>query len=189
MNETTKEPIGRPALTFRHPNGKNTGSAILFIVVPATYERDGSVQMTVAKQQNVADLGAEEPECRYATFDWFNATQVKLNFVEAAEILMVFGGQASALCHAGKEGLYHNQHDATVSVTMKRSEDYARPGFILGVGRTPKADPNARTYHTFAFTPAEAFALREALRCKMGELAFGVKPATLSFGPVNPKEA
>lgn len=172
-NENEINPIGRPTLTFRHPNGKNTGSAILFIVVPAAHERDGSVLMTVAKQQNVADLGAEEPERRYATFDWFNATQVKLNFIEAAEMLMVLGGQASALCHAGRDGLYHNQPDATVSVTMKRSEDYARPGFILGVGRTPKADPNERTYHTFTFTPAEALGLRFALQAKMGELAFG----------------
>lgn len=172
-NENEINHTGRPALTFRHPNGKNTGSAILFIVVPATYERDGSVLMTVAKQQNVADLGAEEPERRYATFDWFNATQVKLNFVEAAEILMVFGGQASAFCHAGKEGLYHNSALATASVTMKRSEDPCRPGFILGVCRTPKADPPARTYHTFTFTPAEALGLRFALQAKMGELAFG----------------
>ena len=172
-NENEINPIGRPSLTFRHPNGKNTGSAILFIVVPATYERDGSVLMTVAKQQNVADLGADEPERRYATFNWANATQVKLNFVEVAEMLMVFGGQAPSLVHAGKDGLYHNTPQSTISVTMMRSEDYARPGFILGVGRTPKADPNERTYHTFTFTPAEALGLRFALQAKMGELAFG----------------
>ena len=56
---------------------------------------------------------------------------------------------------------------------MKRSEDPNRPGFFLGVGVTPKADPNARQYRSFAFWPAEAYALRAALLAKFGELAFG----------------
>jgi hypothetical protein len=99
---------------------------------------------------------------------------VKLNFVEVAEILMVFGGQASALSHAGKDGLYHNSAQATTSIELKRSEDPARPGYVLGVGRTPKADPNARQYHTFVFRPAEAFGLRLSLQAEMGLLAFGI---------------
>lgn len=172
-NENAINPIGRPSLAFYHPNGKNTGSAIRFTVTPATYERDGSVLMTVARQQTIGDLGSEDAERRYATFDWANAASVKLNFIEVAEMLMVFGGQASALCHAGREGLYHNSAVATTSVALKRSEDPCRPGFILGVGRTPKADPNARQYYTFAFWPAEALGLRFALQAKMGELAFG----------------
>lgn len=161
-------------LAFHHPNAKNSGFAIQFSVQPATPDRDGSVIFSIAKQETVGNLGAENAADRYATFDWASKTTVKLNFVEIAEMLMVFGGQASALCHAGKEGLYHNNAQATISVTMKRSEDYARPGFILGVGRTPKADPNARQYFSFYFSPAEAFGLRLALQAKMGELAFGV---------------
>lgn len=172
-NENAINPIGRPSLAFYHPNGKNTGSAIRFTVTPATYERDGSVLMTVARQQTIGDLGSENAADRYATFDWASKTTVKLSFVETAELLMVLGGQASVLAHAGKEGLFHNSPAATTSVSFKRSEYPIRPGFLLGVGHTPKADPNARQYYTFTFTPAEALGLRFAIQAQMGLIAFG----------------
>ena len=161
-------------LAFYHPNGRGNGAAVRFSVQPAHPDRDGSIIFSIAKQKTVGNLGAENAADRYATFDWASETTVKLNFVEVAEMLMVFGGQAPALCHAGNEGLYHNTTLATVSVTMKRSEDYARPGFLLGVGHTPKADPNQRTYYTFTFTPAEALGIRFALMAQMGALAFGL---------------
>lgn len=160
-------------LTFHHPNGKNNGSAVQFSVTPATPDRDGAVFFSIARQATVANPGAEDASARYASFDWANKTTVKLDFTEVSEILMVFGGYAPSLVHAGKDGLYHNTPQSTISVTMKRSEDPARPGYILGVGRTPKADPNARQYHTFVFRPAEAFGLRLALQAQMGALAFG----------------
>lgn len=160
-----------PHLVFYHPNGRGNGAAIRFSVEPATADRDGAVFFSIAKQNGTA---GSTPEQKFASFDWANRTTVKLNFVEVAEILMVFGGQASALSHAGKDGLYHNSAQATTSVELKRSEDPGRPGYLLGVGRTPKADPNARQYHAFVFRPAEAVGLRLALQAEMGLLAFGV---------------
>lgn len=169
MNTNENNTAGA-ALVFLHPNAKNTGAAIRFTVEPATAEREGAVRLQIAKQATIASY--DEPESR-ATFDWAGADAVKLSVVETAEMLMVFGGQASVLTHAGRDGLFHNAPAWTASVTMKRSEDPNRVGFILGVGVTPKADPNARRYHTFCFWPAEAFALRAALMAKFGELAFG----------------
>lgn len=160
-------------LSLYHANGKNTGTALQFELAPATPGRDGAVYLTIAKQKTVGNPNAQGLE-RFASFDWANKTTVKLGFLEIAEILMVFGGQASVLAHAGKEGFFHNSPSATTSVTLKRADDPNRPGFILGVGRTPKADPNARQYATFAFWPAEAFALRAALQSQMGLLAFGI---------------
>ena len=162
-----------PDLTLYHANSKNTGVAISFSCEPASSGRDGAVFFSIAKQKSVGNLAAQGAE-RYASFDWANKSNVKLNFLEVAELLMVFGGQAPSLVHAGKDGLYHNSPSATTSVTLKRAEDPNRPGFILGVGRTPKADPNARQYCTFVFSPAEAFGLRLALQAQMGLLAFGL---------------
>lgn len=159
-------------LTFYHPNAKNSGFAIQFCVEPATPDRDGSVTFSIAKQKTVgnqASLGDD----RYPSFDWASKTTVKLSFVETAELLMVLGGQAYVLAHAGKEGLFHNSPASTTSVSFKRSEDPMRPGFLLGVGRTPKADPNERTYYSFTFTPAEAIGLRFAIQAQMGLIAFG----------------
>lgn len=184
MNETTTQtpstavfdapkPGYGTRLSLYHANAKNTGTALQFEVEPATPDRDGAVFFTIAKQKTVGNLNAQGLE-RFASFDWANKTSVKLNFIEVAEMLMVFGGQADSLVHAGKDGLYHNSPSATTSVTLKRAEDPNRPGFLLGVGRTPKADPNARQYCTFAFWPSEAFALRAALMAEMGLLAFGI---------------
>ncbi len=174
--------VAKPAynthLSFYHANGKNTGAAIQFSLDPATPDRDGSVFFSIAKQKTVATT---EGERRPASFDWANKITVKLNFIEVAEILLVFGGHAPALAHAGKEGLFHNSPSATTSINLKRSEDPARPGFLLGVGRTPKADPNARQYVTFAFWPAEAFGLRIALTAQMGLLAFGTPRSRTSL--------
>ena len=174
--------VAKPAynthLSFYHANGKNTGAAIQFSLDPATPDRDGSVFFSIAKQKTVATT---EGERRPASFDWANKITVKLNFIEVAEILLVFGGHAPALAHAGKEGLFHNSPSATTSINLKRSEDPARPGFLLGVGRTPKADPNARQYVTFAFWPAEAFGLRIALSAQMGLLAFGTPRSRTSL--------
>ena len=186
-----------PHLVFYHPNGRGNGAAIRFSVEPATADRDGAVFFSIAKQNGTA---GSSPEQRFASFDWANKTTVKLNFVEVAEILMVFGGQASVLSHAGKDGLFHNSPSATTSIELKRSEDPNRAGFLLGVGRTPKADPNARQYHTFVFRPAEAIGLRFALQAEMGLLAFGIprerpaapagaRPSAGAFAPPTPAGA
>ena len=160
-------------LSFYHANAKNSGFAIQFSVEPATPDRDGAVYFSIAKQKTVGNAAAQGPD-RFASFDWQNKASVKLSFLEVSEILMVLGGHAPSLVHAGKDGLYHNSPSATTSISLKRAEDPNRPGFLLGVGRTPKADPNARQYYTFAFWPAEAFGLRAALTAEMGLLAFGV---------------
>lgn len=162
-----------PHLGFYHANAKNSGAAIKFSVEPATPDRDGAVYFSIAKQKTVAEASAAGTN-RFASFDWANKATVKLNFLETAEMAMVFGGQTPSLVHAGKEGLFHNSPSATTSVTLKRAEDPSRPGFVLGVGRTPKADPNARQYFSFVFWPAEAFGLRAALMAQMGLLAFGI---------------
>jgi len=174
-------------LSFYHANGKNSGFAIQFSVDPATPDRDGALYFSIAKQKTVGNASAQGLD-RYASFDWQNKASVKLNFIEVAEILMVLGGQASVLTHAGKEGLFHNSPSATTSISFKRAEDPNRPGFLLGVGRTPKADPNARQYYTFAFWPAEAVGLRFALQAQMGLIAFGI-PRERAAAPASARPA
>ena len=174
-------------LSFYHANAKNTGAAIQFSMEPATPERDGAVYFSLARQKTVA---SNEGERRFASFDWSSKATVKLGFVEVAEMLLVLCGQAPALGHAGKEGIFHTSPTATTTISLKRSEDPTRPGFLLGVGRTPKANPNARQYYSITLWPAEAFGLRAALLAQMGLLAFGVpkerpgaQPIPFALGP------
>ncbi len=56
------------------------------------------------------------------------------------------------------------------------------------MGRTPKADPNARQYYTFAFWPAEAVGLRFALQAQMGLIAFGI-PRERAAAPAGARPA
>ena len=160
----------RPNLAVYHPNGRGTGAAIRFNVEPATAEREGAVFFSIAAQNGTA---GSSPDRKFASFDWPNKTTVKLGFLEVAEVAMVLGGSAQALSHAGKDGIFHTSSTATTTIELKRSEDPSRPGFLLGVGRTPKSNPVARSFVSFAFRPAEAFGLRCALMAQMGELAFG----------------
>lgn len=156
-------------LEISHPNAKNTGVAARFAMFwPAGGSGNASFTVRLAKQKTEADNDGRE-----ATFDWDTPIVVAFKPIEIAEILMVFGGQAAFLMHNGREGIFHNDPDSTTSVTMQRSEAPDRPGFLLGVGRTPKADPNARRYITLYISPAEAFMLRAALMAEMGEICFG----------------
>lgn len=169
--DAASKPSFNTHLSFYHANAKNTGSAIQFSIEPASPDRDGAVFLSIARQKTVA---TNEGDRRFASFDWVNKITVKLNFVEVAELMMVLAGHASQLAHAGKEGLFHNSPSATTTINFKRADDPARPGFLLAVGRSPKADPDSRQFVSFTFWPAEAFGLRLALMMRMGAIAFGI---------------
>lgn len=173
MKTTTRNPItGRPALCLYHPNAKGNGCAVCLTPQAATADNDGALVVAIAPQDGPADAGAPGAPA-VLPFDWTTAVRVRLDPLEVAELLAVVGGQSSVLSHAGKDGIFHNCPERTVSVEFKRSEDPYRPGFLLGMGETPKADPNARQYRTFAFWPAEALLLRHALVGYLPRLCFG----------------
>lgn len=156
-------------LEISHPNAKNTGVAAQFeLFWPTGGSGNAVFTIRLAKQKTVTDNDGHE-----ATFDWDTPIAVGFKPIEIAEILMVLGGQASLLMHNGREGIFHNDPDSTTSVTMQRSEAPGKSGFLLGVGHTPKADPNARRYITLYISPVEAFMIRAALMAKMGEICFG----------------
>lgn len=171
-------PAGRadypPRLTFYHPNSKGQGSAVAFELEPATSERDGSVYLQIAAQNGTGSPAANGQPKRYASFDWRNRITAKLNFAEVSEIMLVLCGMAPSNSKNGRNGFYHDTASATTTIDLKRGEDPARPGFILGVAKTPKANPDARQYSTFVFSMGEALGLRLALEHSMCLLAFGV---------------
>ena len=160
-------------LTISHPNAKNTGVSAEFDVCkpyrgPLWSCDEGILLVSLYRQKTAADNDGHE-----ATFDLDTPIVVTFKPIEIAEILMVLGGSVPLLMHNGREGIFHNDPDSTTSVTLHRSEAPDKPGFLLGVGHTPKADPNERRYITLYIAPAEAFMLRTALMAKMGEICFG----------------
>jgi len=161
----------RPRLSFYHANGKGTGSAAQFEVVPACGDRDGSVFLTLAQQKSVATGSVEQGNRQYATFDWQNRITVKLNFGDLCQMLSVFKGQSATI--ADGKGLYHDSRNTTTLINLTRqSEPYT--GLALEVSRRGKAESEQALRTRIVFNNTEAFGLGAVLEQVLGLLAFGI---------------
>jgi len=169
----------RPRLSFYHANGKGTGSAAQFEVIPACGSRDGSVFLTLAQQKSVATGSASQGNRQHATFDWQNRITVKLNFSDLCQMLLVFRGQAATIAEG--KGLYHDSRNTTTIINLTRQTE-PHPGLALDVSRKGKAeaDPAARVRITL--NGAEALGLGVVLEQVLGLLAFGI-PKDVACSP------
>ena len=122
----------RPRLSFYHANGKGTGSAARFEVVPACGDRDGAIFLTLALQKSVATGSAGQGNRPHATFDWQNRVTVKLNFGDLCQMLLVFRGLAATI--ADGKGLYHDSRNMTTLINLTRQTE-PHPGLALDVSR------------------------------------------------------
>lgn len=162
--------VYRPRLSFYHANGKGTGSAVRFEVVPAGGEREGVVYLTLAQQKSVATGTVAQGNRQYATFDWANRITVKLNFGDLCQMLLVLKGQAATIAEG--KGLYHDSRATTTLINVTRqTEPYA--GWALEVSRRDKADAEATARVRIVFQAAEGYGLGVALEQTLGMLAFG----------------
>ncbi len=161
----------RPRLSFYHANGKGSGSAAQFEVVPACGERDGAVFLTLAQQKSVASGSAEQGNRQHATFDWHNRLIVKLNFGDLCQLLQVLKGQVASIAEG--KGLYHDSRNTTTLINLTRQpEPYA--GWALEVSRRGKAEAEAAVRTRIVFNGAEVFGLGVVLEQALGLLAFGI---------------
>jgi len=161
----------RPALTLYHANGKGTGSAARFEVVPASGRRDGAVYLTLAQQKSVASGSNEQGTRQHATFDWANRLTVKLNFSDLCLMLPVFKGQVLSI-NEGK-GLYHSSRSMTTIINVFHQTD-TFPGTALDVSRKSKAGDDSAQRVRILFNASEAYGLGVVLEQAMGLLAFGI---------------
>jgi len=167
----------RPRLSFYHANGKGSGSAARFELVPACGDREGSVFLTLASQKSVASGSVDQGNRQYATFDWKNRIAVKLNFGDLCQMLSVFKGQAATI--ADGKGLYHDSRTTTTRINLTRqAEPYA--GLALEVSRRGKAESEQVLRTRIIFNNTEAFGLGAVLEQILGLLAFGI-PNDVSY--------
>ena len=80
-------------LAFYHPNGKGTGGAVKFSLIPADGEEfvDGGLRVAMASQ--VKGNGFET----YPRFDWDRVIEVRLGFLDVARMLQVFRGETESI--------------------------------------------------------------------------------------------
>lgn len=161
----------RPRLSFYHANGKGTGSAARFEIVPACGDRDGVVYLTLAQQKSVASGSVDHGTRQHATFDWQNRVTVKLNFSDLSQILLVFRGMATTI--ADGKGLYHDSRNMTTIINVARQTE-PHLGLALDVSRRGKSESDSATRVRIVFNSAEAFGLGVALEQILGVLAFGI---------------
>ena len=161
----------RPRLTFYHANGKGTGSAAQFEVVPACSERDGVIYLTLASQKSIATGVDDQGKRQYATFDWQNRVIVKLNFNDLCQMLQVFRGPVTAI--ADGKGLYHNSRNMTTMINLtQQAEPYS--GLALDVSRRSKDESDSAVRVRIVFNSAEAFGLGAVIEQSLGIIAFGI---------------
>ncbi|MDD4101884.1 MAG: hypothetical protein PHU80_04545 [Kiritimatiellae bacterium] len=160
----------RPRLSFYHANGKGSGSAARFEVVPASGDREGSVYLTLAQQKSVATGSTAQGNRQHATFDWAGRVTVKLNFDDLCQMLLVFSGQAAAI--ADGKGLYHDSRNMTTVINLNRNDE-THPGVTLDISRRGKDESGQACRTRIAFNKAEAFGLGTVLEQALGLVAFG----------------
>ena len=161
----------RPRLAFYHANGKGTGSAAKFEVVPASGDRDGAVFLTLALQKSVASGSSDQGNRQHATFDWTNRVTVKLNFGDLCQMLLVLKGQSATIAEG--KGLYHDSRVTTTLINLTRQTE-PHPGLALEVSRKGKVEAESAARVRIVFGVAEAYGLGAVLEQSLGWVAFGV---------------
>lgn len=168
---TTAARSYRPALSIYHANGKGTGSAVRFEVVPATGERDGAVFMTLAQQKSVASGSNDQGNRQHATFDWQNRITVKLNFSDLCQMVPVLKGLVPNI--ADGKGLYHDSRASITTIGLAVQMEPVR-GHALDVSSRPKTGGEQASRIRILFNVSEAFGLGAVLEQSMGLVAFGI---------------
>ena len=77
-----------PALGFYHANAGRTGCALKITLHPAHESTDGCIKIKFANQA---------ADGFYPRFDWDNAIDIKLGFVEVASVLQVLRGETESI--------------------------------------------------------------------------------------------
>ncbi len=161
----------RPRLMFYHANGKGSGSAARFELVPACGDREGAIFLTLAQQKSVATGTNDQGNRQHATFNWQSRVIVKLNFSDLCQMLLVCRGQQNAI--ADGKGLYHDSRGATTIINLSRQAEPV-PGLALEVSRRVKGESDSGTRVRIVFNAAEALGLGAVLEQSLAVVAFGI---------------
>lgn len=153
-----------PSLAFYHANGKCTGCAAKFTVIPASVEHEGCVYIRLANQKTVADGNNSV----FPSFDWDNSLVAKLDFTDASKLIQVFRGETESIMN----GL---RYKSETGVTFTNLSHKIEPvnGYLLVVEKMTSDTPVVAKSSIY-LTPAEALGLALALEQSMSLLAFGI---------------
>lgn len=153
-----------PAFGLYHPNSKGNGSAMSVRMSPAKLNQPGYVQLELAKQQTVGDAERKV----FPTFNWKDRIIVRINAVEAAEVVRCLRGMTESIRDGA--GFAHKTDGRASKITMVHMVE-PKPCYQLKVmSETISGEEKEVVIHIHN---AEATALECALSASMGRLCFG----------------
>lgn len=162
--ETTDTKTIIPSFSIYHPNPKGTGTAMAVRMSPARLNVAGYLQIELAKQQTVGDADRKV----FPTFNWKERIIVRINPIEAAEIVRCMRGMTESI----RDGLgfAHKTDGRSSKITFVHIVE-PKPCYQLKVISETIAgvDKEIAAY----IYPAEAAALEMAIEASMGKLCFG----------------
>jgi len=127
--ETSTDYKGR-AISFYHPNGRGTGSALR--LEPRVNRTDADryncffLEMAGQKSTAIRDCNETTP----ATFDWSKKITVKLAFLDIAELLTVLEGRVEKV-GGDRNGLYHASGAGNTLIAFQRNKEQG--GYYLAL--------------------------------------------------------
>lgn len=163
----TKKPANQnllPAFALYHPSAKGNGSAMSVRMSPAKLNQPGYVQLELAKQQTVGDAERKV----FPTFNWKDRIIVRINAVEAAEVVRCLRGMTESIRDGA--GFAHKTDGRASKITMAHVVE-PKPCYQLKVMSETIAGEEREV--VIYIHNAEATALECALMSSMGRLCFG----------------
>lgn len=172
MSENNEEKVTKktaaqnllPSFGLYHPNPKGNGSAMCIKLSPAKLNVAGYVQMELARQQTVGDAERKV----FPTFNWKERIIVRINPVEAAEVVRCLRGMTESIRDGA--GFSHKTDGRASKITLVHMVE-PRPCYQLKVMSETIAGEEKEV--AIYIHSAEAMALECAISSSMGRLCFG----------------
>jgi hypothetical protein len=168
VNPETRKLTYNDRLIFYHPTQAGSGAAmrLAFRLRRPEEERDSCFFLEMAKQKTASSRG-EDGSRTAATFDWQNRATVKIDFLDAGELLTVLEGRAEQI--RGGKGLYHDSGESTTTIGFRKNAEPA--GYSLDISRKAKADGKEGFKGHILLSEAEGIVMRCMLQQGLGLLA------------------
>ena len=156
-----------PLLELRHPNGRETGSALRMSLTPATVGKPGYVTLALADQ-----IVTEGTRCA-PDYKWESAVSVDLGAVDLAKLLTVFMGwtEGTDSDGSGDNTIRLQKENGDLTTVDLRHKVEPGPTYVLTI--IACVLHQSKTAVQIALSSVEALAISEAIRGAMHRVAFG----------------
>lgn len=165
-------PFNSPCLRFYHPNGKETGCAMVMKLRQADTTGGGYIVVSFANQMTVGNPTGDNPT--FPKFDWENRVDVVLDFNDLCVILQVLRGETESV-YEGR-GIFHEYKECCQKIKFSHIVEPVC-GYMFEVVEVSANGGEEKRVHML-MSSAESLGIYEAITGSMHLIAFGSPYAT-----------